>query len=43
VNAEDAKEARTVTVELLDVAQHPSALYVPLAAERPAVVAADKR
>jgi putative CocE/NonD family hydrolase len=43
VNAEGAKDARTVTVELLHDAQHPSALYVPLAAERPAAVAADKR
>ncbi len=43
VNAESAKDARTVTVELLHDTQHPSALYVPVAAERSAAVAADKR
>lgn len=35
VNAETAKDARTVTVELLHDAQHPSALYVPVAARKP--------
>ncbi len=34
VTAETAKDARTVTVELLHDAQHPSALYVPIAAEK---------
>jgi len=43
VNAEGAKDARTVIVELLHDAQHPSALIVPIAAERSAAVAADKR
>lgn len=35
VNAEGAKDARTVTVELLHDAQHPSALYVPIAVPKP--------
>ncbi|WP_257385642.1 CocE/NonD family hydrolase [Tahibacter caeni] len=43
VNAESAKDARTVTVELLHDARHPSALYVPIAAERSVMVVADKR
>ncbi|HVH33164.1 MAG TPA: CocE/NonD family hydrolase, partial [Tahibacter sp.] len=34
VNAEGAKDARTVTVELLHDAQHPSVLSVPIAADK---------
>jgi len=34
VNAEGTKDAKTVTVKLLHDAQHPSALYVPVAAEK---------
>lgn len=40
VNAEGARDARTVTVELLHDARHPSALYVPMAAEKAQAAAA---
>lgn len=37
VNREGAKDARTVTVELLHDAQHPSVLHVPIAAPKAAM------
>lgn len=43
VAQERAGDARTVTVELLHDARHPAALYVPLAAERSAAVAAEQQ